>query len=56
MKRACEALCELHQGAGTQFDPVCVRAFAQLLPDPTAAQEPLVPLLELDAAAVPVSA
>ena len=51
-----EALCELRQGAGTQFDPVCVRAFAQLLPDPTAAQEPLVPLLELDAAAVPVSA
>jgi HD-GYP domain-containing protein (c-di-GMP phosphodiesterase class II) len=44
-----EALHELELGAGTQFDPVCVRAFARLQPDPTAAQEAIVPLLELDA-------
>jgi len=50
-----EALCELEQGAGTQFDPVCVRAFARLEPDPMAAQEAIVPLLELDAV-LPASA
>jgi hypothetical protein len=50
-----EALRRLEEGAGTQFDPVCVLAFAELQPDPMAAQEAIVPLLELDAA-LPASA
>jgi HD domain len=50
-----EALRRLEEGAGTQFDPVCVLAFAELQPDPTVAQEAIVPLLDLDAA-LPASA
>src|SRR5919197_487912 len=49
-----EAMRRLEEGSGTQFDPVCVRAFATLRPDPTAAEDAIVPLLELDA--VPLSA
>jgi hypothetical protein len=48
-----EAVRRLEEGSGTQFDPVCVRAFVALDPDPTAAEEAIVPLLELDA--VPLS-
>ena len=49
-----EAVRRLEEGSGTQFDPVCVRAFTAIDPDPTAAEEAIVPLLELDA--VPLSA
>jgi hypothetical protein len=48
-----EALRRLEEGSGAQFDPVCVRAFVGLDPDPTAAEDAIVPLLELDA--VPLS-
>ncbi len=45
-----EAISRLTADAGTQFDPVCVRAFAALDLDPRAAvAEPLVPLLDLAA-------
>ena len=43
-----EALRRLQEAEGTQFDPVCVRAFAALDFDPRGeADEPLVPLLDL---------
>jgi HD-GYP domain-containing protein (c-di-GMP phosphodiesterase class II) len=43
-----EAIRRLTADAGTQFDPVCVRAFAALERDPRGpVDEPLVPLLDL---------
>jgi len=43
-----EAIARLHADAGTQFDPVCVRAFAALDRDTRGpVDEPLVPLLDL---------
>lgn len=45
-----EAISRLTADAGTQFDPVCVRAFAALnLPASGPADETLVPLLDLSA-------
>jgi HD-GYP domain-containing protein (c-di-GMP phosphodiesterase class II) len=42
-----EAIARLQADSGTQFDPVCVRAFAALDLDPRAIAEPLVGLLSL---------
>jgi HD-GYP domain-containing protein (c-di-GMP phosphodiesterase class II) len=45
-----EAIARLAADAGSQFDPVCVRAFAALDLDPHGpVEEPLVPLLDLPA-------
>jgi hypothetical protein len=43
-----EAIGRLEAGSGTQFDPVCVRAFAALEPDSASADDALVPILRLD--------
>jgi HD-GYP domain-containing protein (c-di-GMP phosphodiesterase class II) len=42
-----EAMGRLKAGAGSQFDPVCVAAFATLKLDPARIDEAMVPLLDL---------
>jgi HD domain-containing protein len=43
-----EAIERLQDGAGSQFDPVCVEAFAALDLDPARIDEQIVPLLDLE--------
>jgi HD-GYP domain-containing protein (c-di-GMP phosphodiesterase class II) len=47
-----EAIRRIQAGAGSQFDPACVEAFATLELDPAETDAPLVPLLDLPPLAV----